>query len=140
MPIKTNSSTNFDVYNPFILTFDKPTKYDVSKPIVVELKVDSLWQKMDIKLHPDDSLGLQYSLQYNWLAEKTYRLKVDSAAFLALDGLHTNTYESTFKIRSLESYATLFIMMDKLSGGEYHWIAFIHLSVRSGGVYWWWFW
>ena len=118
LPIKTNSSTNFDVYNSFILTFDKPTKYDVSKPIVVELKVDSLWQKMDIKLHPDDSLGLQYSLQYNWQPEKMYRLKVDSAAFLALDGLHTNTYESTFKIRSLESYATLFIMMDKLSGGE----------------------
>ncbi|HRS67560.1 MAG TPA: Ig-like domain-containing protein [Paludibacteraceae bacterium] len=118
LPIKTNSSTNFDVYNSFILTFDKPTKYDVSKPIVVELKVDSLWQKMDIKLHPDDSLGLQYSLQYNWQPEKMYRLKVDSAAFVALDGLHTNTYESTFKIRSLESYATLFIMMDKLSGGE----------------------
>lgn len=118
LPIKTNSSANFDVYNPFVLSFDKPTKYENSKSVLVELKVDSLWKKVETTLYQDDSLGLQYSLSYSWQPEKTYRLTVDSAAFVSLDGLHTNAYEATFTIKSLESYATLFIMMDKLSGGE----------------------
>ena len=118
IPIKTNSSTNYDLYNPFVFTFDAPTKFDTSKSILTEVKIDSLWQKIDTKLDKVDSLGLRYSITYAWQPEKSYRVKIDSAAFVGFYGTHSNTYETTFKVKSLESYATLFISMDKLSGGE----------------------
>jgi len=118
IPIKTNSSANYDLYNPFVITFETPTKFDISKSILTEVKIDSLWQKIDTKFDQVDSLGLRYAITYSWQPEKSYRVKIDSAAFVGFYGTHSNTYETTFKVKSLESYATLFISMDKLSGGE----------------------
>ena len=118
IPIKSNSSATFDIYNPFIITFEQPTEFDTSKPILTEVKVDSLWQKIAASIEKVDSLGLQYAISYSWQPEKTYRVKIDSAAFIGFYGTHSNTFETTFKIKSLESYATLFILMDRLDGGE----------------------
>lgn len=49
---------------------------------------------------------------------KSYRITADSAAFVGLTGLHTNKIEATLKVKSLESYATFYLIFPNLQGNE----------------------
>ncbi|MGN0187057.1 MAG: Ig-like domain-containing domain [Paludibacteraceae bacterium] len=118
LKLQTNASGTFDLYNPINLSFDVPTTRDTTKRIAVELQIDTLWQPVPATFVDTDTLGRHYRIDYAWEPEKKYRITIDSAAFTGINGLHTNTYESTISIKSLESYATFYLILKHLEGNE----------------------
>lgn len=118
LKVNANVSSTFDLYNPVRLTFDVPTTYDATKQLLVEQQVDTLWQPIDAPLCRADSLGMTYEIRYAWQPEKSYRITIDSAAFVGLTGLHTNRMEKTLTVKSLESYATFYLIFPHLQGNE----------------------
>lgn len=118
LKVNSNASSAFDLYNPVRLAFDVPTVFDSAKQVLVEQQADTLWLPVDAPLRRADTLGMAYEIRYAWQPEKTYRITVDSAAFAGLTGLHTNKIENTLKIKSLESYATFYLMLENLQGNE----------------------
>ena len=118
LKVNINASNTFDLYNPVRLTFDVPTVFDTTAQLLVEQRVDTLWQSVDAPLCRADSLGMCYEIRYAWQPEKSYRITADSAAFVGLTGLHTNKIEATLKVKSLESYATFYLIFPNLQGNE----------------------
>lgn len=118
LKIGTNVSSAFDLYNPVRLTFEMPTVFDSARRVVVEQKIDTVWRTVDASLHRTDALGTAYEIRYAWLPENSYRITIDSAAFVGLTGIHTNKMEQTLSVKSLESYATFYLIMENLQGNE----------------------
>ena len=118
LKLQTNASGTFDLYNPVTLSFDVPTTRDTTKQIVVEQQADTLWRSVPATLVGTDTFGLAYRIDYAWEPEKRYRITIDSAAFAGINGLHTNKQEIALNIKSLESYATFYLIMKHLQGNE----------------------
>ena len=118
LKLQTNASGTFDLYNPVTLSFDVPTTRDTTKQIVVEQQADTLWRNVPATLVGTDTFGLAYRIDYAWEPEKRYRITIDSAAFAGINGLHTNKQEIALNIKSLESYATFYLIMKHLQGNE----------------------
>lgn len=118
LKLQTNASGTFDLYNPVTLSFDVPTTRDTTKQIVVEQQIDTLWQPVPATFVEADTIGQNYRIDYAWEPEKKYRLTIDSAAFTGINGLHTNKQEVALNIKSLESYATFYLILKNRQGNE----------------------
>lgn len=70
LKVNINASNTFDLYNPVRLTFDVPTVFDTTAQLLVEQRVDTLWQFVDAPLCRADSLGMIYEIRYAWQPEK----------------------------------------------------------------------
>ena len=119
-PINSNKSTSFDIYVPFILTFDVPTTITPNDTTWYRLqeKVDTNWIDLDAKLIKGDSIGLKYQIEYSWKAATDYQLIVDSALFTSFVGLATQEEIFSFKTKSLEEYAVLIFELTNYTGKE----------------------
>ena len=107
----------FDVYNDIILSFDVPIKhYDTAK-VHLERNIDTLWIPIPIKLKAHEA-NMKFSIEQEWIPEQEYRLTIDSAAFHEHYGKSTNTTKINIKIRSLEEYANLFVILQNYTGKE----------------------
>lgn len=118
LKLQTNASSTFDLYNPVTLSFDVPTTRDTTKQIVVEQQIDTLWQPVPATFVEADTIGQNYRIDYAWEPEKKYRITIDSAAFTGINGLHTNKQEIALSIKSLESYATFYLILKNRQGNE----------------------
>ncbi|MGM9745643.1 MAG: Ig-like domain-containing protein [Paludibacteraceae bacterium] len=118
LKLQTNASSTFDLYNPVTLSFDVPTTRDTDKQIVVEQQIDTLWQPVPATFVEADTIGQNYRIDYAWEPEKKYRITIDSAAFTGINGLHTNKQEIALSIKSLESYATFYLILKNRQGNE----------------------
>lgn len=118
LKLQTNASSTFDLYNPVTLSFDVPTTRDTTKQIVVEQQIDTLWQPVPATFVEADTIGQNYRIDYAWEPEKKYRITIDSAAFTGINGLHTNKQEVALSIKSLESYATFYLILKNRQGNE----------------------
>ena len=119
-PINSNKSTSFDIYVPFILTFDVPTIITSNDTTGYKLqeKVDTNWVDLEAKLVKGDSIGLKYQIEYNWKAATDYQLIVDSALFTSFIGLTSQEETFGFKTKSLEEYAVLIFELTNYTGKE----------------------
>ena len=118
--ISSNKSTSFDVYIPFILTFDVPTTMTPNDTTWYRLqeKVDTNWVDLDAKLVKGDSIGLKYQIEYEWKPATDYQLIVDSALFTSFVGMATQKEIFDFKTKSLEEYAVLIFELTNYTGKE----------------------
>ncbi|MDR0371397.1 MAG: Ig-like domain-containing protein [Prevotellaceae bacterium] len=112
-PLKftTNITSVFEIYNPVILSFDAPLADIDTSFIHLNQKADTLFLPLKYVWTPVDSTKMKYSLVYEWEAEESYKLDIDSAAFASIYGLISDKLSSTFKIRSLLEYSTLKIRL-----------------------------
>ena len=119
-PINSNKSTSFDIYVPFILTFDVPTTITPNDTTWYQLqeKVDTNWVDLEAKLVKGDSIGLKYQIEYSWKAATDYQLIIDSALFTSFIGLATQEETLSFKTKSLEEYAVLIFELTDYTGKE----------------------
>lgn len=109
LQVKNSVSSIFDVYNNIRLEFEEPiVRYD-STAIHLKQKVDSLLTDVPFVFRQDTLHPLTYELMADWNPEKEYEFKVDSTAFHGMYGLFSNKIESTFKVRSLDEYAALYM-------------------------------
>ena len=109
LQVISSVSSSMDVYRNIRLAFEEPVAYYDSTAIHLKQKVDSLWNDVPFVFRQDTLHPLAYELLAEWEPEKEYAFEVDSTAFHGIYGLSTDKIESSFKVRSLEEYATLYM-------------------------------
>jgi len=113
LSLKTNLSSSFDVYKLIIFDFPEPVdSVDVDK-IHLNLIVDSIPQTVEFDWVDNDSIGKSYALKYAWKPEQSFEISIDSAAFISIYGKASDSLKNSFKIKSLEEYATLIITLEE---------------------------
>jgi len=118
----TNLTSTFEIYLPIQIRFNSPlANVDLSKIQLSEQK-DSLFKPLPVQWHQVDSTQMFYAIDYKWEPQKTYKFEIDSAAFTSIYHQVNKKYSTTFKIRSLDEYASLKIVL-----AEYHPNAIIQL-------------
>lgn len=105
--IMTNISSSFDVYNPVFVMFDAPLDVADLTKVKLRQKIDSTYKDIVLKWRQTDSTKMAFAIDYKWEHEKSYELKIDSAAFVSIYKLVNNKLSSEFKIKSLEEYAAI---------------------------------
>jgi hypothetical protein len=103
----TNVAPVFEIYSPIILNFEAPLlNFDISK-IKLTQKIDTTFKQIQFKWRQIDSTKMTFAVDYKWVAEKSYRLSIDSAVFTSIYHKVSNNLKSDFKIRSLEEYSSI---------------------------------
>ena len=108
-----NVSSVFEIYNPIKLSFEAPLEeIDISK-IRLSQKVDTTYKTIPFEWRQTDSTKMTYSINYKWVAEMSYQLKIDSAAFKSIYKRTSNKISSDFKIRSLDEYSSVKMLLSE---------------------------
>ncbi len=103
--LSNNLAPSFEIYNPIILRFEAPlANMDLSK-IKLKQKVDTTFKTIPFKWRQMDSTKMVYAIENKWIAETSYELKIDSAAFTSIYKKASIKFSSQFKIRSLDEYS-----------------------------------
>ena len=108
-PLKylNNIASTFEIYNPIILNFEAPLyDIDISK-IKLSQKIDTTFKTIPFKWRQIDSTKMSYAIDYKWVAENSYELNIDSAAFKSIYNKISNKFSGQFKIRSLDEYSSV---------------------------------
>ncbi|MGC3978097.1 MAG: Ig-like domain-containing protein [Paludibacteraceae bacterium] len=109
--VKTNLSGSFDVYKAISLDFDVPVKSLDSAKIHLSEMRDTIPIPVKFNLSRTSEIGLKYEIKYNWKPEANYVLIFDSTAFHSIYDTHTNKLKNDFKIKSLDDYSSLKLML-----------------------------
>ena len=111
LPIKTNIANTFEIYNLLSIQLSEPlASYDFSMVRLNE-KVDTILVPLKYEWQLTDSTKMNFSIKYDWEAEKSYTLEVDSAAFVSVYDKISDKFTGSFKIRSLDEYSELKIAL-----------------------------
>jgi len=103
----SNAASPFEIYNPILLHFNAPLQNTELSKIHLSLKKDSTFKKISFKWKQIDSTKMNYSIDYKWVAEMTYKIQYDSAAFKSIYNKTNNCDSNQFKIRSLDEYSSI---------------------------------
>ena len=110
-----NVSSPFDVFSSIILNFEAPLSHiDISK-IQLRQKVDTTFKQIPFKWRQIDSTKTSFAIDYKWVAEKSYELKIDSAAFMSIYNKTSTKLKSDFKIRSLDEYSSVKLLLSPIN-------------------------
>ena len=112
-PLKfmNNIASTFEIYNPIQLNFEAPLEYiDVSK-IKLFQKTDTIFKQIPFKWIQSDSTKMSYAIQHKWIAETSYEIRIDSAAFKSIYQRTSSKLKSEFKIRSLDEYSSVKLLL-----------------------------
>lgn len=111
LAFKTNIAGTFEVYNPVIIQLSEPLiNYDFSMVHLNE-KVDTIFVPLKYEWEQIDSTKMNFAINYAWEPAKSYTLDVDSAAFTSVYNKVNDKYTGPFKIRSLDEYSEIKIML-----------------------------
>ncbi len=115
---KTNISSSHDYFIAPTISFDFPTKCDDLSKLRIEEQVDTLWNDISGSFERLDSVGLRYIFNGALKDNKDYRLVVDSAAFVSLEGNPNDMKETKFLTKSIEEYGEIKISVLGYTGSE----------------------
>lgn len=111
--VKTNTMGDMDLNKGIIIDLEYPVKsFDLSK-VHLQSTADSVWKDEAIKVQKDDELGMRYSIPFKWDSNLKYRLTIDSTAINSIYEEHNKGIKSEFKVKPMESYATLIMNLVK---------------------------
>jgi hypothetical protein len=116
-PLKfsNNIAGTFEMYNSIVLRFEAPLEsFDLSK-IKLKQKVDTVYKIIPLKWKQMDSTKMSYSIENKWIAETSYELAIDSATFKSIYGKISDKFSSQFKIRSLDEYSSVKIILSSFN-------------------------
>jgi hypothetical protein len=109
----SNIVSVFELYNPVKLTFEAPLEEIDASKITLSKKVDTTYLSVPYQWRQLDSVKMTFAVDYKWVAETTYQLKIDSAAFKSIYNKVSNKYSSDFKIRSLDEYSSVKMLLSE---------------------------
>jgi len=113
VPLKflNNMASVFEIYNPIMLNFETPMQELDFTKVKLFQKVDTTFKQIPFKWRQTDSTKMAYAIDYKWVTEKTYELEIDSAAFTSIYKRTNNPLRSEFKIRSLDEYSSVKLLL-----------------------------
>ena len=113
LTFKTNLAGNFDLYRDIQIEFEEPLDSIHHGKIKLVHKVDSIYNPIDFTWMPQDSIRRKFLIRHVWKPEEEYELRLDSAAFISIYNRSTNEQKTPFKIKSLDEYSALKIILQK---------------------------
>lgn len=108
-----NLNNSYDIYKPIVLQTETPVARFVVDSMRLFEVVDTILKPLQYKFGLLDSVKMNYKIEYKWEAEKKYELQIDSAAITDIYGIHNNELSQQFKIKSLDEYSTLAVVMEQ---------------------------
>lgn len=106
-----NANGAFEVYNPIYIRFEAPlANADLSK-IKLSEKVDTLFKDIPVKWRQTDSTKMVYAIDHQFETEKSYEIKIDSAAFQSIYNLTSYKWSGQFKVKSLDEYSSIKMLL-----------------------------
>ena len=108
---KTTNIQSMDPDKNIDFIFEEPLEtVDLSK-IHFSMKVDTLFEpaKFLFRQVPDDIRT--YRLYAEWEADSTYQVEVDTGAFVNIYGKRSEAMKRPIRMKRLDSYSTLFVVM-----------------------------
>lgn len=96
-----------EVYDTLTINSQTPIAFFVEDSIHLQMKVDTTWQTIPTTYQYRDNTHLQLQILCKLEPGNSYRLSLDSAAVTDIYELSSMSDTYTFKVRSLEEYATL---------------------------------
>jgi hypothetical protein len=109
---KMNLDPSFDLYKDIYFTFEEPLDTIFSEGIRLYQKVDTLFKQIDYEWTVSDAIDRTFKLKHPWKPEEAYELRIDSAAFQSIFGRVNNAVKTDFKIKSLDEYSTLKLVLE----------------------------
>lgn len=113
LTFKTNLAGNFDLYRDIQIEFEEPLDSIHNEKIKLVQKVDSIFNPINFTWLPLDSIRRKFLIRHVWKPEEEYELRLDSAAFISIYNRSTNEQKTPFKIKSLDEYSALKIILQK---------------------------
>ena len=113
---KINNLQSMDPDKNIDFVFEEPLEtVDLSK-IHFSMKVDTLFQPAKFLFRQVPGKLKTYRLYAEWEADSTYQVEIDTAAFINIYGKRSEALKRTIRMRSLDSYSTLFVALQ----GDWH--------------------
>ena len=127
--LKKNEEPYDTIYpaTPLTPKFDAPQSMDPTRRILIEMpsplasvdtsaihlysKIDTLWYRAPYEFERKDSTLRFYELRADWHPDTEYSLEIDSAAFVDIYGLVSESYKQGIRIKSLDDYATVLLQL-----------------------------
>lgn len=103
--------STLELYQNLEFTFNEPLVSIDTAAIHLQEVVDSTAVDIPFVFTQKEGQLRKFELLAEWKPGKEYVLKVDSTAFYGLYGLHSDKMEQSFKVRTIEEYASLFVKM-----------------------------
>lgn len=112
LQLKHNAKSPFEIYTPIRIQSETPISHYERDSIHLYEVIDSIRKPLPYSIEAADSAYATYTITYQWKADKTYEIALDSAAFTDIYGNSNYAMKSKFKIRSLDEYSTLIVKIE----------------------------
>ena len=93
------------------VTVEMPTPLQYCDTSAVHLysQIDSLWYNAECIFRPIENSILQYEILADWKPGLEYSLEIDSAAFVDIYGLVSDSHKQGIKVKKAEEYSSLLL-------------------------------
>ena len=105
------SSTSLDPNKNIDFTLTEPLDTVYMSAFHFYEKIDSVKEERKFVLKRMEDKLMTYRLYAEWEPDKSYALEVDTGAFVNIYGKRSAGFSKTIKVKSLDSYSTLFVTL-----------------------------
>lgn len=102
-----NNKKPLEIYDTLKIISKTPLRRITPDSIHLEVKVDTLWKKVNFTIQRMDSAGMVYGLIAPLKGTERYQIRLDSAALEDIYGKANTKAQSGVNIRKKEEYSTL---------------------------------
>lgn len=116
MNILVSPTGTINVYDTVKIEFSEPLAFLDPDKIIIEQKVDTLFNRISLPITQDSLNPRLYYLSPPWPYAQEYSLSIDSAAITSIYGKWNDTFKTGMRIKAEDEYANLYI---QVSGIDY---------------------
>ncbi len=114
--VNVSPQSSLEVYDTIKIVFEEPLwELDTTK-ILIQQKVDTLFEKRDFHISHNELNPRMYFIAYPWPYGVEYKITIDSAAFTSIYGKWNNKIENTLKTPNEDEYASLYVAVEGIEG------------------------
>lgn len=114
----SNAKGSINYFDTIEISIPTPAEMDMVKKILLQRRVDTIWQPQKSTITAIDSVGRRYRVAATLQPSQTYRLVVDSAYFRDIYGNVNKNTTFDFSVKSKDLYASLTLEMGVFTGKE----------------------
>ena len=119
LDVKITPSGTMDVFDTLKITFSEPIFPLDENCIILEQKVDTLWEKQDFTIMQDSLNPRIFYLGNKWPYSQEYQITIDSAAIYSVYNKWNDSINVKFKTPPEEEYGHLYIKIEGIEGAGF---------------------
>ncbi len=111
LKVNIGAQSCFCVEKDVEIRFDEPLAVFNRRAIHLTHKVDTTWEEMEFEVVKDTLSQRRYTLHAEWRPTESYKLEIDSLAFVGIYGLWSDRSENTMKAKGDEEFSQLALIL-----------------------------